>query len=361
MKMIAIKDDHGSCNVYVDGTLDKLHQVFDEHKITTAKKMFLVTDENVNRIHARKIDSMNEMHPFKKFVISPGEENKNYSTIESIYKFLMENDCDRNSIIVALGGGVTGDLAAFAASTYMRGIKFINIPTTLLSQVDSCIGGKTGYNFGNVKNAIGTFYNPEFVFICTNFLKTLSAADFRSGLGEVVKYGLTGSGNLLKYMEENYKGILEMESDKLQHLIRECIRMKGEVITQDFMDVGLRNVLNFGHTVGHAIEMDSRYAVSHGEAIALGILVALELSEKKLNLPENVYNEMIRLYKKIGLPTHYEIRNLNVVLHALRHDKKNNDSLRFVLLEDIEKCKLKVEIKESEVLEALKNSIFKED
>lgn len=357
MKEIVVGGEDKSYRVYIDNTLDRFKTLMEEYKIKNGNKLFLITDDIVHNLYRDVI------HKFKKdlgceiFYFNHGEENKNIQRVQEIYDFLINNKANRSSVIIAFGGGLVGDLVGFAASTYMRGVKFINIPTTLLSQIDSCIGGKVGYNYNGIKNAIGNFYNPLFVYVCTGFLKTLKDKQFKDGLGELIKYGLIKDKNLFNFINYNYKHILEKESDKLLHIIRESLKIKADLVIKDYKDTGLRNILNFGHTVGHGIEVSSDFNISHGEAVALGMLVAIKLSEKKFMTPKTLYKSVEELLIKLGLPNTYKVDNYSSFMYAINHDKKNNEKIRFVLLEDIGKCKIKVEITEKEIYDALEGSI----
>lgn len=345
--------------VYIDSTTDKLSQVLVEHKVRHTDSIFLITDDKVYSLYKNGIEKLKESFNIKVYYFKNGESNKNINTVQGIYTFLIENNANRDSIIIALGGGVVGDLVGFVASTYMRGIKYVNIPTTLLSQVDSCIGGKVGYNNNGIKNIIGSFYNPYFVYISTNFIKSLDEKYFIDGLGEIVKYALIKDKALFSYLNENYKGILERENDKILHIVRTCLKIKKDIVEEDYEDTGIRNLLNFGHTIGHGIEMNSGGRLTHGESVALGILVSLKLSESILKLDEHVYEETIELYKKLGLPIKYKVDNYNLFMYAINHDKKNNDKIRFVLLQNIGEGKIKVEVDKEQIFEAIKQSISK--
>jgi 3-dehydroquinate synthase len=357
MKEMIVQNEEKNYRVYIDSNMDKFHALLEENKIKINDKVFLVTDDIVYNLYEDVINAIRTQTKCAVYYFIHGEVNKNINTIQSIYNFLLENGANRNSTLIAIGGGVVGDLVGFVASTYMRGIKFINVPTTLLAQVDSCVGGKVGYNYNGIKNVIGNFYNPIFVYASTRFLKTLKNQQFRDGLGEVVKYGVIKDKTLLQYVNDNHKYILERENDKLFYIVKECLRIKAEVIEEDFKDTEFRNILNFGHTIGHGIEVASEFKISHGEAVGLGVLVAIKLSEIKLLLSKDIYKTVENLLSKLELPVKYKVDNYSSFMYAINHDKKNNDKIRFVLLEEIQKCKIKVEITEEEIFTALKESI----
>lgn len=343
--------------VYIDNNMDKFPISLLQNKIKQSDKIFIITDDKVFSIYQEKLKSFTSKYNCKIYSFPNGESNKNYKTVEGIYEFLLKNNADRESILVAFGGGVVGDITGFVAATFMRGISYINIPTTLISQVDSCIGGKTGYDFLNVKNSIGCFYNPMYVFISTSFLKTLSKEQFFDGFGEIIKYGLINNRNILDFINKNYKQINVFEGDKLSFIVKECLKTKEKFVEQDLRDTGMRNILNFGHTIGHGIEVSSNYEVTHGRAVALGMLVELKLSEHKFGLSNDIYKSIEELYSKYNLPTKYKVDNYSMFLYAIRHDKKNDSDIRFVLLEEVEKCKIKVCITEKEIITAVKASI----
>lgn len=357
MKELYVDGVNTHYRIYIDTSIDKFVSALIENKIKTTDSLFIITDSNVYKIYEKRIRELLKNYKVKIFYINAGEENKNIVSVDSIYSFLIKNDANRDSVLIALGGGVVGDIAGFAAATYMRGIRYINIPTTLISQVDSSIGGKVGYNFSNVKNAVGSFYNPVFVYVSISFLKTLNNVQVISGLGEVIKYGVIKNINLLDFIFKNNKQILELENDKLVYIVRECLKIKSEIIKEDLYDSDERNVLNFGHTAGHAIEVCSKYGMPHGFAVALGMLVSAKISEKKLGLSHEIYEKIYNLCKILNLPTKYNIDNYQAFMYAIKHDKKNDSSIRFVLIDDIESTKIKVSITEKEIIEAVRESI----
>lgn len=360
MEIVSVNSDNSSYNIYIDSSLNLFTKAFQE-VFGLKTKVFLITDSKVFSLHKETVKLFINKYDCKVFTILAGEQSKNIDTINSIYEFLIDNDCDRSSVLIGFGGGVVGDLTGFAAATFMRGISFINVPTTLTAQVDSAIGGKVGYNYKAVKNLIGSFYNPVFVFISTNFLKTLDSDLVLDGVGEIVKYALINSAELLEYIDKNCKSILQLKHEEILYIVKSCIKIKVNTITQDFMDLGLRNILNFGHTVGHAVEADSNYEVPHGKAVVLGILAAIKLSERYLKLDTNIYEKVAALYKKLGLADSYKVDNYESFLYAIKHDKKNSDAINFVLLKEIGKPEIKVEVVLEDIIWALNCSIDMEE
>lgn len=346
-------------NIYISTDFKDFYKIF-EDELHENNKVFIITDDKVARIYPSLLSQIKTRYAAQIYEIKSGEENKNFSTVSDIYKFLIENNADRNSIILAFGGGVVGDLAGFAAATFMRGIKIIGIPTTLIAQVDSSVGGKTGYNFMGIKNIVGCFNDPAFVYISTSFLKSLETTEFNSGIGEVIKYGLIKSEDLLKLIESNIKKLTPSNTDLLKNIVHECVNIKCNIVSQDYKDTGLRNILNFGHTVGHGLEVSSCFTLQHGIAVALGMLTAIKLSEKKFECDKELYNRVEKIYRCVGIPTRYKVDNYNSFLYAIKHDKKSFNETNFVLIKEIGNCEVKVPVSLEEIMWGLKNSIIEE-
>lgn len=299
------------------------------------KNYVVIISEKVNKIYGKTLDFKN------KFILKDGEKEKNIKNYQKIMDFCFKNKLSRNDCIIAIGGGVAGDLAGFVASTYMRGIDFIQIPTTLLACVDSSVGGKTAIDNKYGKNLVGTFYQPKAVFINTQFLKTLSIRDFRTGLGEVVKYGFIEKSclpneefNLLNFLEQKYEQILERNTKTLQELIEICIKLKVSVVQKDEKEEGLRRILNLGHTYGHAIEQLSKYKYTHGECVVEGIKFAFNLALKNNLIDKNYNFFMLEVMKKFDfqeLPKY----NLSKIVSLMKTDKKSaNNKIKFILPTD---------------------------
>lgn len=358
MKELIVNTDISSYKVYLDHNIESLEIALDEHKITTSHKIFVVTDDIVYGAYKETLEAILKKYNYKTFVMKHGEDYKSYETVKDIYEFLLKNNGDRNSIIISVGGGIVGDISGYVAATYMRGIRYINIPTTLMSMVDSSIGGKVAYNFNGIKNFIGTFYSPIFIFIGVDFLKTLPRNEIINGFSEVIKHGLIRDKKLLSYCIENLSEIIAIKGDKLLYIIQRCIDIKNEIVKRDYNDNDFRNILNFGHTIGHAIEVISNHQISHGYAVALGILVELKISEYMLDLNEEVYNEIESLFQTIGFPTKYKVDNINMFMYAINHDKKNtNNNINFSLLEDVEKPITKVIVSDKVIRQSIRESI----
>lgn len=303
--------------------------------IKNAMRVAVVTDSNVAPLYSETvINSLKESgFEVSLFVFPAGEESKKLSTIEKMYQHFSENSLSRKDIAVALGGGVTGDMTGFAAATYLRGIDFVQIPTTLLSQVDSSVGGKTGVDTDFGKNLVGAFHQPRLVIIDTDTLNTLSDRIFYDGMGEVIKYGCIKSASLFEKLEK------EDAKDNITDIIEECVSIKRDVVEADEREIsGERALLNFGHTFGHSIEKLYNFkTITHGEAISIGSCLITKASEKKGLTKIGTLDKLISLLKKYNLPVSTE-KNLYDIAEASKNDKKSvGKSITLILISDIGK------------------------
>jgi 3-dehydroquinate synthase len=269
------------------------------------QKLAIVVNPTVKELYGKRaVESLKAQGFMVMSIIIPdGEQYKNLDWANAIYTALLTNGFDRKSGIVALGGGVIGDLAGFAAATYMRGIPFVQVPTTLLAMVDSSVGGKTGVNHPMGKNMIGAFHQPRKVLMDLDVLKTLPKAEFLSGMAEVIKYGVIWDRAFFDYLDQNRDRILALDTDALTHIVRRSCEIKAEVVGRDEREGGLRAVLNFGHTVGHAIEKAENYTMRHGEAIAIGMVYASRLAHRTGLCDASVPEGIEKLIASYGLPT----------------------------------------------------------
>ncbi|OGR30859.1 MAG: 3-dehydroquinate synthase [Desulfuromonadales bacterium GWD2_54_10] len=261
-----------------------------------------------------------------------GEEFKNSTTLNSVYDGLIEAGLGRNSFVIALGGGVVGDLAGFAAATYLRGIPFVQVPTTLLAQVDSSVGGKTAIDHPRGKNLIGAFYQPQLVLIDVDTLVTLPDREFRAGLAEVVKYGVAIDHAFFEYLEQNINAILAMNRECLVEVIHRCCGLKAQVVELDEKESGLRAVLNYGHTLGHALETLAGYReLVHGEAVAIGMVLAVRICVARGYCSEMDAVRIVGLIKSFGLPVTPPVVDRTSLLDAISKDKKSrNGAINFI-------------------------------
>ena len=320
---------HPSPIVIGEGAVDHLGPILDEHHV--GARRFVVSNPVVWRFHGERIrHTLGAADPI---LVPDGERSKNLQSVSRIYEALIRAGADRGSTIVAVGGGVTGDTAGFAAATFLRGIPLVHVPTTLLAQVDSSIGGKVGVNHALGKNLIGAFHQPGLVVIDPLVLATLPRREFRSGLYEVVKYGMIASRGLFDRVARETKAIFARQADVLVPAIVESCRIKADVVTKDERESGLRRILNYGHTIGHALEAATRYRrFRHGEAIAYGMLAAADLAVARGALADRERQALAQLITLLGpLPPVGDL-SIAEVMEAVRRDKKIVDGrLHFVI------------------------------
>ncbi|WP_315081057.1 3-dehydroquinate synthase [uncultured Clostridium sp.] len=313
------------------------------NKVYKGKKIFILTDENVNGYYGDKVkDSLiNHGYEVKKMVLEPGEETKSFNTLPKIYNEFLDFKLTRSDLIITLGGGVIGDLGGFAASTFLRGIDFIQVPTSLLAQVDSSVGGKVAVDLDRGKNLVGSFYHPKVVLIDPDVLITLQDKFFKDGMAEVIKYGC------IKYKDFFYK-LKEFKAkdevmDNIEDIIYACCNIKRIVVENDEKDKGERMLLNFGHTLGHAIEAYYNFnKYTHGEAVGIGMYKITKMSEEKGVTLKGSADEIKDILIQYSLPYDIDIENLDEILEIISLDKKNiNNVLKIVLLESIGESFLK--------------------
>ena len=310
----------------------------------------IITDTNVGRHFAKPVYESLLKAGFDPVLVTvaAGEKTKRIAVVEKCFDQLAAHRLERKSFIIALGGGVVGDLAGFVAATYLRGIPFVQVPTTLLAQVDSSVGGKTGVNLRAGKNLVGAFYQPRLVLCDLDTLKTLPEREFVSGLAEVIKYGIIDDAKLFAQLEHDLPKILKRDSKTLSQVIARCCEIKAEVVGQDETESGLRAILNFGHTIGHAIENISGYGkFLHGEAIAIGQVAAAKLSHKILSLPSGEVERIEKLFVRAGLPVKIKLNPTlqNKLFTAMQLDKKvSAGEVKFVLAEKIGRVKFGCEV-----------------
>jgi len=336
MYSIEVKASSGSYPIYIKNGL--LGEIGSEvKKIYKGRKIAIVTDSNVNKFYGQKVINSLKVSGFETFkiVVKAGEESKSFETLLEVYDKLLDFKINRGDIIIALGGGVVGDMTGFAASTFLRGIDLIQIPTTLLSQVDSSVGGKVAVDLPRGKNLVGSFYMPKAVFIDPSILLTLNDKFFNDGMGEVIKYGAIKDKELFyKLLDyENKEAVLK----DIDNIIYTCCRIKASMVEIDERDTGERMLLNFGHTIGHAIEQFFNYKeYSHGEAVAIGMYAITRLGEKlgKTKLGTGIIIKEILI--KYGLPWTLPELKTEVIIETISHDKKNiGGSMNFILIESI--------------------------
>jgi 3-dehydroquinate synthase len=302
-------------------------------------KVAIVTNTTVAALYLQQLSDALQARGVEviSIVLEDGERYKDWATLNRIYDALLERRCDRKTTLIALGGGVIGDLAGFAAATYMRGIPFIQVPTTLLAQVDSSIGGKTGINHPLGKNMIGAFYQPRLVLADTAVLASLPPRELSAGLAEVIKHGFVRDEGFVAWLEQNVEKLRACDPLALAHAIRRCCEIKATVVAEDERESGVRALLNFGHTFGHAIESGLGYGKwLHGEAVAAGMVMAADLSRRMGFIAQADVDRIVVLLKRAGLPTAQPGIAPARLLELMAVDKKTEGGkLRFVLLDRI--------------------------
>ncbi len=298
-----------------------------------ADKWFIITDENVSRLFNTEIKHLLNKKNTYQYTISPGESSKSFSTVENILNSMIAYGLTRKSMVIAIGGGVVGDIAGFCASIYMRGISFIQVPTTLLSQVDSSVGGKTGVNMIVGKNMVGSFYQPKAVVIDIDTLKTLPRRELISGVGEVIKYGIIYDYQFFKYISDKFLNIMNLEEEVMKKVIKTSCEIKADIISKDEKEENIRKILNYGHTIGHALEAATNYKTyTHGEAVLIGMYYEGLMAKGLGYIDELYFSQIEKIIKKTGIS--FEIDNvpLKVLIDKMENDKKNrNGKISFIL------------------------------
>ncbi len=337
MKKIKINLGLNSYQILIgSGLLKETGQRLKE--IGFSDRLVIITNPIVQKLYGNSLNQALLKDGFKVTIlpVADGEEQKSLETAGRLYTELSEAYTERGTPILALGGGVIGDLAGFVAATYFRGVPLVQIPTTLLAQVDSSIGGKVAVNHGQLKNKIGAFYQPRLVISDSSTLKSLPQGEFANGLAEVIKSAVIRDRDFFTFIETNLDKIKSLDEGVLEEVIFRSASIKAEVVAKDETDLGLRHILNYGHTIGHAVESISDFKVAHGQAVAFGMLAAARISNKMGLLDERDVLSLKNVIEKAGLPI--EMPNLKVaeVIQSMKHDKKVlNDKIRFVLLKSI--------------------------
>ena len=318
----------------------------------------LITDENVNRLYGDELfHQLGGIANVHRFVLPAGEKTKSVEQLNTLWNDFIANAFNRDSLVIAFGGGVIGDLAGFAAASFARGIELVQIPTTLMAQVDSSIGGKTGINLNQAKNMVGAFWQPKCVVIDPTFLNTLGDEDFRSGLAEVVKYGVISDASFFSWLVENSAAINQRDPSAIEYVVRTCSECKIEIVESDPLEqTGLRAKLNYGHTFAHAIETVFGYgSFTHGQAVSIGMACAAQLARLMHRVGDEFCQTQQSLLEQLNLPTACPTTNHHQMLSVMQVDKKNRDGqLRFILPTAIGNVELAGGIHADKVLETLK-------
>jgi len=344
-------------NIFIENDFSRLYETLSDFK---GRKAVIVTDNNVAGLYADEVMAVlgGMFSGLSVHVFKAGEDNKNLSEIERLYGAFLDARLDRKSLVIALGGGVVGDMAGFAAATYMRGINFVQVPTTLLAMTDSSVGGKTGVDFNGVKNLVGCFHQPETVYINTATLRTLPEREFSSGMAEVIKHGLIRDDEYFDFIYGNREKIKNLEPDIIAEMICGSVRIKSEVVAVDERERGLREVLNFGHTVGHAVEALCEYRLPHGYCVTLGMVCALHLSNRKDGAEQDVVVKGKELMEYFGLPLKipdgFKALTETIIYDYMKLDKKvKKNKINFVLLKKSGDSYTRDDLSADEILEGI--------
>ena len=341
MRKIKVNLDKKSSNshdIFIGyGILDRISLMIAKNQ--AASHYIIITDSNVSALYGTMLrDKLKAMNLKADLIEFPaGERSKNITTALGVVEKMLKIGVDRHSVLIALGGGVVGDMTGFIASLYMRSLPYIQIPTTLMAQVDSSIGGKTAVDLPEGKNLLGTFYQPRSIYIDLKLLETLPDEEFKNGLVEVIKYGIIEDADFFHFLEENMQQIKERKKDSLEKIVETSCRIKKGIVEIDEKEKGLRRILNFGHTIGHAVEAASEYKVSHGQAVALGMIAVSRISERLYDLQTGDRDRVERLLKTAGLSCCIPrtIMTKKILSKIKADKKKEGDKIHLILLKKI--------------------------
>lgn len=342
--------------IHIENNFDNFSKFLTEEIDKKYNKVCIVTDSCVANLHLNEFKKSieNSFDTVISYIFQNGEASKNLDTVQNLYEELIINHFDRGDLLIALGGGVVGDMTGYAAATYLRGIDFIQVPTTLLSMVDSSIGGKTGVDFRAYKNMVGAFHMPKMVYTNLSTLNTLSKDLFSCGMGEILKHGLISDYNYYKGLITNSDAILAGDIDLIEDMIYKSNIIKKEVVEEDPTEKGIRAHLNFGHTIGHAIEKLANFSLLHGQCVGVGMVAAAHLSQKLGYLTDSDIDIIIKTNKIYGLPISVKGMNANDILAVSKNDKKMVGSkVKFVILEEMGKAAIYRDFSDDDLLWAI--------
>lgn len=354
MKFTCQSTQDRTYHVFVDwGVLGRLPEIFREFNL--GDNLYIISDSNVFSAQGKTLLRSLKGYRTKQFLVPPGETSKSLTQWRRIQDFLLNNGADRRSVVIAFGGGVVGDLAGFSASTFMRGLDFIQIPTTILSQSDSSIGAKVAVNHTAAKNLIGSFYQPRLVITDPSLLSSLPAREFSAGLGEAIKYGVIADPELFELLHRNIEKIRGNNRQMMSDLIERCVAIKIRVVEEDERETGLRKILNFGHTIGHALEQATHYRkLRHGEAVAWGMMAAGFMAIRRGMWDAGEFEKLKSIIVRAGSLYPFGRIKHAQILEALKHDKKKTGKhLNFVLPIRTGAVTIVKDVQESEALAAL--------
>ncbi|MCR5302786.1 MAG: 3-dehydroquinate synthase [Lachnospiraceae bacterium] len=345
----------GEYPVIIRDTYDHLADEIKD-RFGSFKRICIITDSNVAPLY---LDTVKEALSscadlICDHIFTAGEENKNLETVRQCYDKLLANDFNRKDLVVGLGGGVTGDMAAFVSSTYMRGLTFINLPTTLLSMADSSVGGKCGVDYYDYKNMIGSIYMPSMVYMATSVLDSLPDRQYSSGMAEILKAGLIKDHIFYEWLINSFTEIMEKDPETVANMLYKAVGIKQYFVTKDPFEQNERMILNLGHTAGHAMEKYFGFSYLHGECVALGIVVAAYISYKRSWLTDEEFYEIRDMFVPFGLPISLDSIDTDSVIKNIAHDKKSaGDGIRYILLKKAGKAVIASDVTEDEIRDAL--------
>lgn len=355
-KLINVTD--GSTDIY-NIRISNGFQELNEHLkpfLKLGKKVAIFSDSNVEPIYGDELKNIvtGLGNTCINFTFPAGEESKTLDTVQDAYEFLIKNNFERRDVLIALGGGVVGDLIGFVAATYLRGISFIQIPTTLLSQTDSSVGGKTGVDFRGFKNMVGAFYQPLLCYMNMDSLKTLEKRQYLSGLAEVIKAALIKDAEFFRWIIDNSEDILDLKGDIIEEMIYKACLIKKRVVERDVKEAGERALLNFGHTLGHAIEKWTNFNLFHGECVVIGMIAAMAISRDRGLISHDDFDKTYNFFKSIGYKLTIPFLDIDEIILFSQSDKKMEAGvLKFVLLDGIGNAKIYKDVTEEELRKSL--------
>lgn len=361
---LTINYDKKPCyDIVISDSFELLITELDQLNISE-RKVCIITDSHVKCLFCDEVKGLlkGKCKNIVSFSFNAGEENKTLDTVKDAYTYLIKEKFDRKDLLIALGGGVVGDVTGFIAATYLRGVDFVQIPTTLLAQCDSSIGGKTGVDFDGYKNMVGAFYMPKLVYMNISTLKTLDDRQFFSGFAEVMKHGLIKDGIFYEWLLENMYEICDREPNVLLEMVTKSCMIKKLVVEKDPTEKGDRALLNFGHTIGHAIEKAKNFSMSHGECVALGAVAAAFISWKHQWLSMEEYYEIRDMFVPFNLPISIENIDPQEILELTKSDKKvEGNTIKFVLLKKVGKAVIDKTVTDEDILNAINEIYYVED
>ena len=342
-------------DITIERNYNKLGEIL-QNLNTDGHKLCIVADSHVAPLYLDEVMKIAEEHSVKviSHVFEAGEQSKNLDTVGDLYEHLIVEHFDRKDTLIALGGGVVGDLTGYTAATYLRGIRVIQLPTSLLAMVDSSIGGKTGVDFRGYKNMIGAFHQPSAVYMNLSVLSSLTDEQYYSGFGEIIKHGLIKDMSYFEYLNDHLDMIKERNPDVLEEVVYGSCEIKRKVVENDPKEKGERALLNFGHTLGHAIEKLENFKMLHGECVAVGMITAGYISMKRNMISASQYDTIVNMVKTLKLPTSVSGITAGDVVNISKSDKKMDaGQIRFILLDKMGNAVITSDVKDEEMLEAL--------